>query len=198
MPVLMEGTRYRDAPFSGPTRHPVRPSTGQGHAHDASYTLAKPAVGYSGLKPGAEVRHRSKTELGVESRADTSPPRVPQQYREHRRATTGRVSITKSAPPGEAKMISFDPIVEVINVSSTDSNRRRRQRRATNQRDPFTSLASIPPRAPELERLSTPEIETPPPSAQSFCACCTGPGPHVHPSNRRDKLETQSMLSHPG
>ncbi|KAK8034710.1 hypothetical protein PG993_009705 [Apiospora rasikravindrae] len=83
-------------------------------------------------------------------------------------------------------MISFDPVVEVINLPNKDPNRRRRRRQST--------LEVVPPRAPEIERLSTPDFDPPPSLVQSFCSCCiNSKAPKHYPGSRQSKLEAQIM-----
>ncbi|KAK8855842.1 hypothetical protein PGQ11_011754 [Apiospora arundinis] len=195
MPVFMEGVRYRDASSAGPTRRPARSSSGQPQMHDAPHSLRGSMVESAEAKPGAEVRHRSKAEPGVVSRGAASPLRASQQQHSKRhRITTGQPKVIQgSISPRQAKRISFDPVIEVIHVPSTVSNQHRRRRQITHQRDSFTLLSTIPPRAPELERLSTPELDPLPPSVHSFCDCCSHPRAHKYPSSRQEKLEAQMM-----
>ncbi|KAK7935470.1 hypothetical protein PG985_000965 [Apiospora marii] len=127
-----------------------------------------------------------------------SQPKAPRQPDERLRFMTGRIKAGQSEELGQANMISFDPAVEVIHLPSTAPNRGRRRQEAFRERD---ASSTVPPRAPEIERLSTPDFDLPassaPSSGQPFCACCTGSEPHQCPSSRQTKWEAQSKLPFP-
>lgn len=157
------------------------------------------------LRKKANMRTRSDT-LAF-SRDSMGTCRVPRSYAERpvfvKRGGCRSVPSVAAFPPkeglGEANLFSFNPAVEEIHLppSTAPNRRRRRQRQAPQERD---ASPIVPPRAPEVERLSTPDFDPPTSpsspsqlSGQPFCACCTGSEPHACPSSRQIKLETQSQ-----
>lgn len=187
----------QNAPSRGSVRQHRLSSPDHLQMYDTSHTIAGPRAVAAGRKPGVEVRNSPNAKRGAESHVVAFQPKVARQPDEHVRSVTGRFSIGQSEGFGEANEFSFDPAVEVVSMPGTTPNRRRRRQQAPRERD---ASATVPPRAPEIERLTTPDFDPPssssPSSAQSFCACYTNSGEvHTYPSSRQSKLETQSKLS---
>ena len=57
-----------------------------------------------------------------------------------------------------------------------------------------TPAIQVPPRAPEIVRLSTPELEPLSPLYPSFCACCPNPEGPKSTRSQKDKMDNQCEL----